>query len=271
MIGGTIGAFTIVKNEAFWIAPYLLRLLPVVDAVVLFDGNSTDGTLEIIEAIKRDHKDGHKVRLFKDRDPKDLQDDYVRVFNDCLREVKESYAWFCHPDMYPVNPEQVLKAKDSDAVAMSVKLRSFAGEPGGPLKEIIGRGKRWKSIHSTMFDLRYHGHYGAWNEDVYPTAIVGDSRDFHAEDFQWYPYEVVDSEIELLHFSDVRPVERRYDRMVKCLANQGKKDIENWARNHPRVTLKDGGGFKFIPAEYPAAFLEAQAAYAHLRREPACL
>lgn len=265
----SIGSFCVVKNENAWIAPHLLRHLPYLDEAVIFDSGSTDGTLEIVEAIAKDSPHGHKIKLFKDRDPSDLKGDYVRVFNDCLAEVKADYAFFAHPDFWITNPERLREAGSSQAVALSVKLRSFAGEPGGPLKEIIGRGQRWKAIHNTRFDLVYHGHYGAWNEDMYPTAIVGDEREFHGEHFEWYPYEVQDSGIELLHFSDVRPLERRYDRMVKCLLNQGQKDVENTARNHPRVTLKDGQGFKFVPAEYPAEFLEANEKYAHLRRTPA--
>jgi glycosyltransferase involved in cell wall biosynthesis len=267
----SIGTFTIVKNEGEWIAAHVLRALPVIDEMVFFDGNSTDGTLEIIRAIRDTEPGGHKIKLFENRDPNDLQDDYVRVFNDCLREVKSDYAFFAHPDMWLVDPAQVLEAKKKCAVAMSVKLRSFAGEPDGPLFEIKGRGERWKSIHATSMGLVYHGHYGAWNEDVYPTAIVGDSREFHGDNFTWYPYGVEESGIELLHFSDVRPYPRRLGRMVTCLMNQGKSNVVEQASIHPRVTLKDGAGFKFVPAKYPEEFLSFNRKYAPLRREPACI
>ena len=271
----SIGTYTLIRNEQDWIAPHLLSWLPVVDQAVFFDGNSTDGTLDIIKAIKKDSEHGHKITLVEDRDPKDLKDDYVRMFNACLWTLKTDWAIFAHPDMV-ISKGDAGVIHRSNAMALFCKMRSFAGEPGGPLLEITGRQENWKNItrlHNPNMGAHYFGHYGAWNEDTYFSEITGNDHTLYAE-MSEYPYEVEDSGLEILHFSDVRPYQRRLSRMKTCLENQGKNafmgdDGAKWlAENHPRVTLKDFGRYKFIPAEYPKEFLEAKAKYQHLIKEP---
>lgn len=262
----SLGTYTLIKDEACWIAAHILRIIPFVDEMVFFDGNSKDGTIEIIEAIRDSNENGHKIRLFKNKDPKNLQDDYVKVFNECLRSVQSDLAWFLHPDMWVVNPEQILPVKDSQALALSTSIRSFGGDPGGQLYEIKGRGESWKNIYRVRnpdLGAHYHGYYGAWNEDVYFSAITGDQHVLH-EDHSAYPYSIEKSGIELLHFSDVRTYSRRLDRMKKCLANQGNTSVV--AENHPRVTLKDGMGLSFKPTEWPIEIIEARKKYFHLER-----
>ncbi len=267
----SIGTFCLVKNEAPWIAAHILRILPFVDEMVLFDGNSTDGTLEIIQSIKKEHEEGGKVKLFRNEDPKNLQDDYVRLFNECLRSLSTDLAWFLHPDMFLVDPEKILAVKSSEAVALSTKMRSFAGEPDSQLYEIKGRDQIWKSIHRLRnpdLGAHYHGFYGAWNEDVYFREITGSDYEHHGERMDLYPFEVESSGLEILHFSDVRPHARRLDRMRKCLANQGHP--VSMAETHPRVTLQAGqfksDSFNLAPAEYPVEFIEARNKYKHLER-----
>jgi glycosyltransferase involved in cell wall biosynthesis len=271
----SIGTFCLVKNESPWIGAHLLQILPYIDEVVLFDGGSTDGTLEIIKAIQRGNGDGKKIKLFEDKDPKDLQDDYVRLFDECMRSLSTDLAWFLHPDMFVVNPEKILAVRESRAISLTTKIRSFAGEPGGQLYEIKGRGEAWKNIYrlrSPDLGAHYFGHYGAHNEDVYFRAITGDSHEHYGQDFQFYPYGVDESGLEVLHFSDVRPRARRVDRMVKCFKNNGYSEEVARARTeaHPRVTLKDGDGLKFVPSQYPQDFIDADMMYARLRKEPAC-
>ena len=267
----SIGVFMLVRNEASWVAPYLTRMLPFIDEVVLFDGNSKDGTLDIIKAIRAGDTNGDKIKLFEDRDVKDLRDDYTRVFNECMHSLSTDLAWFLHPDMHIVNPEQILLIKDSPAIALSTSMRSFAGNPDGVLCEIAGRGQAWKNIYRLRnpdLGAHYHGHYGAADEDVYFSEITGNEHDHHGQDFGKYPYIVEDSGLEILHFSDVRTFDRRYRRMISCLENQGHRpeDCPVIAGEHPRVTIKDGSGFSFLPAEYPPDFLAAKAKYAHLGR-----
>lgn len=267
----SIGSFTLIKNEGNWIAGHLSAWLPHLDQMVFADGDSNDGTWEILNHFKTSHPDGHKIVLYRD-DPKDLKDDYVRASNAAMRRLDTDFAFFLHPDMIPARVPDMNRIRNSPAVAMSCRMRSFAGEPDGQLYEIEGRGDRWKNIYRLRnpdFGAHYHGHYGAGNEDVYFSAITGDSYEHHGSNVHWYPYAVEDSGLEILHFSDVRTKERRLDRMMKCLANQNRpaEGIKAIAESHPRVTLKDGNGFKFVPAKYPAEFLAAQSLY---KKESEC-
>lgn len=269
----SIGTFMITHNEAPFIAAHILRVLPYVDEMVFFD-SSTDGTAEIIESIQ-DTKDGGKIRLFKNHDCADMKDDYVRLFNEALHALSTDLAWFLHPDQFVLNPERISQIANSDAVALSTKMRSFAGEPGEQLFEMVGRGNAWKNIfrlRNPDLGAHYHGWYGAHNEDVFFSAITGDEHEHHGTDFSKYPYAVEDSGLEILHFSDVRTYERRLERMKTCLRNQGRPEgkIDEIAAAHPRVTLKDGfaigDNFTLVPAEYPAEFLAAREKYRHLEK-----
>ena len=258
----SIGSFCLIKNEAPWIAPHILQVLDHIDEMVFFDGNSTDGTLEIIEKIQATHPNGKKIKLFKDRDPKDLKDDYVRLSNDAMWALSTDWAVFLHPDMFVVDPAQLATfGKHDDGVAGTCHIRSFAGEPGGQLYEIKeGRAAKWKNIYRLRnpdLGAHYFGHYGAVQEDVYFSEITGNEHIFHGEDFSRYPYNILDSNIEILHFSDVRTYERRLDRMKKCLAHQGLREphLSECALTHPRVTLKNARNFQFVKANYPPDFL----------------
>ena len=268
----SLGVFMLCKNEQEWMAPYLLNILPFIDEVCLYDGNSTDGTLEIIKAIRDKNQFGSKIKLFENMDPKDLRDDYTRLFDECLHSLSTDLALFLHPDQWITNPDQLLKVRESSAIAMSSYMRSFAGEPGGELLEIIGRGQTWQNIfrlRNPNLQAHYHGWYGAYNEAVYFKDITGDDHAIH-HSMSEYPYEVEDSGLEILHFSDVRNYGRRLSRMKTCLINQGwdkrfsPADLERKAIEHPRVSLKGDDVFKFKPARYPGEFLAAQAQYAHL-------
>lgn len=269
----SIGTFSLVKNENSWIAAHVLRVLPFVDEMVFFDGNSTDGTLEILQAIHDDNADGGKIKISRDKDPINLEEDYTRLFNECLRSLGTDLAWFLHPDMIVDNPEQIARVKDSDSVAMSVGVRSFAGDPGGPLSEIIGRANRWKSIyrlHAPDLGVHYFGNYGAWNEDCYFSEITGGCHKFYGDDFGKYPYIVDDSGLKVLHFSDVRHYERRLSRMVKCLIHDGMSEASatEFAVRHPRVSLIPCKDMDFKPSEYPHYFLRDRDMYRHMEKEP---
>lgn len=252
----SIGAYTIVKNERPWIGPFLASWLPWLDQISLFDGNSTDGTLEIIRDFINRHPHGYKIKLTEDKDPKNLQQDYVKLFNECMWALDTDWAAFLHPDMIPVNPEAIKNI--GDGIAYYSHMDSYAGEPGGALLKINGRMKAWKNIYrlrNPNLGAHYFGFYGAANEDTYFSEITGDNHDFH-NDFTKYPYEVKDSGLKVMHFSDVRPYERRLDRMIKCLLNQNyaPEVVEAIAKNHPRVNFKDCSWMTFEPAEYPEIF-----------------
>ena len=260
----SIGNFMLVRNEAPWIGAHLENVMPYLAEAVYYDGNSDDGTPEIIASYP-------KAKLVRNKDPKDLKDDYVRLFNDCLHELTTDYAIFLHPDMWVENPE-LLRDFKSDAIALSCEVISYAGEPGKQLYRIEGRSKVWKNIYQLKPDLgaHYFGHYGAQNEDVYFSEITGDEHIHHNADLRAYPYEVKDSGLIIHHFSDVRTYYRRLDRMVKSLMSYG-YDLDTAvtiAKAHPRVTLESGGGYihptmvidqiDFVPTSYPEGFLECQ-------------
>ena len=252
----TIGSFTLIKNEILWIRDHLEAWLPLLDQIVFFDGNSTDGTYEVLSEYKEKYP--HKLLVAENTDPHDLQDDYVRLFNGALRCLDTDFAFYIHPDMFPIGGEENLKKLDTNTLAYTVNIRSFAGNPGNQLYELEGRAKAWKTIMRLKpdFGLHYYGHYGSAEEDMYFSEITGDQHQFH-KDFDKYPYTVRNSGIEIAHFSDVRPFERRLERMKRCLLNQGYNEIEAdyEAHHHPRVTLKSArcihGDFRFKPVKDP--------------------
>lgn len=256
----TVGTFTLIRNEARWIRAHLLSWLPFIDEAVFFDGDSTDGTLDIIKDVRANHPFGHRIKLFEHRDCADLDSDYQLVFNDCLRSLTTDYAIFAHPDMLLDEPGNI--GFLGDAPAYTSSMRSFAGEIDGPLYEIkTGRAEAWKNIyrlHNPDLGLHYFGAYGAHNEDCYFSKITGNKHEYLGSDFAAYPYEVKDSGIKISHFSDVRTKERRVDRMIKCLLNQG-NDLEMAqaiAKVHPRVNFENSFGYEFVPAEYPASLVQ---------------
>lgn len=264
----SFGTFTIIKNEQAWIGPWLMAWLPFIDECVFFDGNSTDGTDFIIRKVKERHPLGHKITLWNNADPVDLQDDYVRRQDQAMRLLKTDFASFMHPDMFPISGAENLKNLGKhDAYFYGV--RSYAGEPDEPVMYEIpeGRGKKWKNImrlHNPDLGLHYHGHYGAGNEDMYFRDITGDSYEFHGESMEHYPYEVGDSGLVVAHFSDVRKYGRRLGRMISCLINQGfsKAHAEKIAPDHPRVTFDSRDGFVFSQTPVPECLVRARQAYA---------
>ena len=261
-----LSLFGLIRNEKPWIAAHLLSLIDYVHEFVFFDGNSTDGTLEVLHQFHTKHPLGHKVRVFNNKDPKNLQDDYVACMNEAIGHCTGDYAAFLHADMQVLNPERICAIK-TDAVALTVNMRSFAGEPGGKLYEFTeGRTHTWKPIHRNALGLHYSGHYGAANEDLYHSAITGDEHILY-KNAQNYPYKVEDSGLNILHFSDVRPYQRRINRMITCLQNQNptltREQAYDLAKQHPRVSLDSGSGrfgkFLLKPAEYPEIFSKADA------------
>ena len=251
----TVGTFCLYKNEAVFIRPHILSWVPHVDEMVIYDGNSTDGTVEIVKDIQKNHPFGSRIKLFENKDPKDLTDDYVRVFDECLHALSTNFAAFTHGDMILEDPGNI--GFLGDAIAYYSTMRSFAGEPGGQLYEIkSGRSPFWKNIYrlrSPDLGLHYHGHYGHVSEDCYFSKITGAEHIHVGDAFEQYPYEVKDSGVKIAHYSDVRAHERRAERMFKCLINQGKPAAEalRLLDVHPRVTLKDGFNFKFEPVDTP--------------------
>ena len=266
----SVGSFTLILNERAWIGAHLLSWLPLLDEMVFYaDAASNDGTVDIIKDFRARHEFGNKIKLFENKTPKDLQDDYVRLFNDCMRELSTDFAAFLHPDFLPDGDASGLRSI-GDCHAYASEMRSFAGEPGGKLYEFTeGRADNWLHIYRLRnpdLGAKYHGHYGAHNEGVYFEAITGDEYQLF-KNTALYPYKVGESGVKILHFSDVRPYQRRINRMITCLQNQNptltREQAYDLAKQHPRVSLDSGSGrfgkFLLKPAEYPEIFSKADA------------
>lgn len=252
MIKG-LGSFCLIKDEGLFIKAHLNSWLPILEQMVFYDGGSTDGTLEIIKEAKRGEF-GNKIKLYEDKDPKDLTVDYQKLSNDAMWSVDSDLAIFLHPDQFFDNASVAQLPKGT--ISATCNMRSFAGEPDGQIYEIKGRGEKWKNIYrlrNPNLGAHYYGSYGASNEDTYFKEITGNAHEHYSQSFHLYPYPVHDSGITILHYSDVRPYKRRLERMIKCMINQGysEKDAIKAAPLHPRVSLKDGMGFKFSGVETP--------------------
>ena len=61
-----LSTFTIIKNEIDYVGYHIMSLLDFVDEMVFSDGNSTDGTLELIKYIKQTYDRSDKIKLFED-------------------------------------------------------------------------------------------------------------------------------------------------------------------------------------------------------------
>lgn len=261
----SLGIFSIVKNEASFIGFSVMSFKDIVSSFVYFDGNSTDGTVELLEYISKKYK--VNIEIVKDQDPKDLKDDYVRVFDECLNTLKTDYAFFAHPDMICVSHKG---APPKGPFAYSTAMDSFCGDPQGWISRFTeGRTDKWKNIMIRDFGLHYFGHYGVSNEDMYFKDITGSDHVLHT-DFSKYPYKVHDSGIKINHYSDVRPYRRRLTRMASCLRNEfpnfTQEAAEEVASSHPRVTLEPHfkyPQFKFEPAtKHPEVFTNHNSEFA---------
>ena len=259
-----ISVFSIVKNEAAFIGVGVMSLLPYVDEIVYADGNSTDGTLEILDYIKKKYDTSDKIKVLKNMDCSDLKDDYVRLFNETMKQCNADYLLYCHPDMILTDPGVLADSRlgDNNEFAYYVNIRSFAGEKIE--KEIVkGRTNKWKTIMKNDFGLHYWGHYGHNDEDMYFRDITGDEYVVH-KDMSRYPFEVHDSGIKLWHLCECKSLARREQKMENVartvMGMTNHVHINDLLANHPRVTLRSDknmfGEFQFVERteELPEAF-----------------
>lgn len=253
-----LSAFSVVKNEAQFIGYGLMSILDSVDEVVYFDGNSTDGTLKLLDYIKGKYDPENKIRVFQNKDFSDFKGDYVRVFNECLKECRGKYVWFAHPDMILANPGAFKDRKDWTAKAYYTNMRSFAGEDMN-LEIVAGRGSKWKNIMQNAFGLHYWGAYGSDHEDMYFREITGNQHLVH-KNMRLYPYRVEDSGMDIWHMCECKPRLRREEKMRSVLQTNVEvpatsEHLNELVYNHPRVHLASGdsvfGRFTFAERQDP--------------------
>ena len=267
-----ISTFTIIKNEITFIRANILSIIDYVDEMVFSDGNSTDGTLEAIKHIQATHKNGYKIKLFENKDCKDLKEDYVRLFNWTIKQCEGEYVQFLHPDMIVTNPEAYSNIGKTDEIAYYVNMRSFTRDY---ITEIVsGRANWWKNIHRNSFGLHYWGGYGHAHEDMYNSDVTGDEHRIYA-DLKDFKYNVANSGINVCHYSESKTYERRLDKMLKSLITQhprmDKEELLRIAKEHPRVTLKAKdnifGKFEFKKGDWmPEILKEKEGVWKKIKR-----
>ncbi len=248
-----LSVFSIIKNESQFIGYGVMSLLPYVDEIVYADGNSTDGTLELLDYIKSKYDPEGKIKVFKGMDCADFKEDYVRLFNELMEKCDGRYLWYSHPDMILTEPGKLADRGKWDFKAAYVNMRSFAGEDMD-MEIVKGRTDKWKTIMKNDFGLHYWGYYGDPHEDMYFKHITGSEHKVN-KDMRRYPFAVEDSGIKVWHMCECKPRKRREQKMetvLKTIYNvPDGKSMFDTVMNHPRVHLQDQnsylGEFKFEP------------------------
>lgn len=264
-----------VKNEAQFIGYSVMSVIPYVHEIIYNVARGTnDGTVEILEHIQKNYDTDGKLKWFfgDDFNVHDMPA-YNKAFNDCIEKSTGDSVWFLHPDMVVTNPNSIQTVK-SGPLAWFITLDSYAKD----METIItkGRATKWKNIHSKKLGLHYFGGYGSQNEDFYHRAITSESYNHHGEAFNLYPYQVGDSGIKANHYCELKPYNRRREKMVNCLKTlyPGSDDttMEEMAALHPRVTLEKSsqifGNFEFEKKEYkqPDVFLKYKQEFEGLKK-----
>jgi glycosyltransferase involved in cell wall biosynthesis len=204
-----------ILNEVQFVGYSIMSCLEQVhEFIYSVDSESSDGTRELLEHIK--NKYAHeKLRIieyphFETTDTKA----YNGSFQVCLDSMRGEIAYFLHPDQIVTNPEEIPNINTSP-LALWTTLTSYAGDLTHVISE--GRCDRWKNMHKNLLGLHYAGAYGSTNEDFYHSYITGKSYKFHGTNFNQYPFEVRDSGIKANHYCEVKPHQRRLEKMIRCL------------------------------------------------------
>lgn len=246
-----------VLNEVDFIGYSIMAILDQVhEFVYSLDANSSDGTRELLRHIK--DKYAHEKLVILETPtfhPSDMKA-YNGAYNVAIEKSTGDACWFLHPDMLVTNPEKISELNEGP-LAWTVTMQSFAGD----LHTLItkGRATQWKNLHAKKLGLHYFGGYGSQNEDFYHSAITGNVYKHFGNKFSEYPFEVADSGINVEHYCEVKPHQRRFEKMKECLRTQNpninEERIEELAAKHPRVTLEMStgqfGAFEFTPTARP--------------------
>lgn len=270
-----ISVISPVLNEAAFIGYSIMSCHKYVEEFVYAVApSSSDGTIDLLRHIGKHYG---KVRLLIDPrydfDPLDMPA-YNRSYNDCIQQARGEAVWFLHPDMIVKNPEVIQRDWD-DSLAWWTNVTSYAKDMNTVITK--GRCTQWKNIHKKQFGLHYFGGYGSQNEDFYHSDITFKTYKHFGTDFLKYPYAVTNSGIEVNHYCELKPYERRLEKMKRCLKTlaPGLPDekIDEMAVQHPRVTLETSseefGHFEFSNAkeEVPDVFTKYKDEFESFQKE----
>ncbi len=248
----TVIAPVLNESQFIW-ASILSAHLYVDEFVYAVSPKSNDGTIEMLRHIGKNYG---KVRILLqskyDFDPHD-EKAYNASFNDCIQQARDGAVWFLHPDMIVTKWRHL----EEGPLAWTTQITSYAGDLTTEITK--GRATQWKNIHAKKFGLMYRGSYGSQNEDFYHREITGNSFKHYGTDFKKYPFTVATSGIEVNHYCENKPYERRLEKMKLCLKTLypaiGKEKAEELATQHPRVTLEESsrqfGEFEFTESKEP--------------------
>ena len=249
-----------VKNEVQFIGYSIMAVLPYVHEIIYTCAGSSDGTDELLAHIKEKYA-GDKLKLFYSIEPGEVGDAagnfdfnphdmkaYNAAFNYAIGKATGDACWFLHPDMIVTKWSEV--PFTDKAMAWYTNVTSFAKDFNTVITK--GRCDKWKNIHAKKLGLHYFGGYGSQNEDFYHSAITETTHKHYGTDFSQYPFMVADSGINVNHYCELKPYERRLEKMKLCLNTLGvtdEKAAEEMAEQHPRVTLEPSserfGKFEF--------------------------
>lgn len=271
-----------VLNEVQFIGYSVMAVLPYVEEFVYtISPKSDDGTIDLLRHIAKNYgQQGGKVRLLienkYDFDPLD-QVAYNRAFNDAIDQARGEAVWFLHPDQVVTNPEKISELK-SGPLAWTVNMTSYARD----MNTVISKGRcdKWKNLHAKKLGLHYFGGYGSQNEDFYHSAITSNSHKHYGTEFSKYPYEVMETGINVNHYCELKPYKRRLEKMKLCLKTlvpQAPTNvIEESAVQHPRVSLEPSsqrfGVFEFSETTnpIPEVFTKYKEEFEQFQKEAVC-
>lgn len=235
-----INIHTPIKNEVDYIGFSIMSLLDYVDEFVYFDGNSTDGTIELVKHIQQKYDKKGKIKFFENEDCSNFTTDYMRMYNDCLKKCTCEWVISFHPDMIAINPAVLRETlgKPRDAIRYYFNVLSLCD--GGKKYFKQGREPTWSLIYKNDYGIHQYGHYGSDEEDYYFRDITGNAHKVGVD----VSYFIYNSGFRVNHYCENKNYDFRLNKMVKVLAlinpKFSKEHILKIAKEHPRVTLKSG-------------------------------
>jgi glycosyltransferase involved in cell wall biosynthesis len=234
-----ISAFSFCGNEVSYIGYSTMSLLPYVDEVIWADGNSNDGTLDLIKHIQTQYDPEKKVKLFEGFLFENYREDYDEKFNWLLKRCSGDWVIFNHADMVWLDPWKIrplLEAihEDDFIWGLRVNFRSFINDRWHCMEE---NDYTWPLIYKNAHGLHHRGAYGTPYEDFYfEDGLRHDIRSSRRDSEE---IRIFHSSIWMHHYRSCKPEWQRLDKMVKQFkATFPEKSLEECtqlAKQHPYI------------------------------------